>query len=145
MTLRACDSYAAAAALAATLLITAACGSPETPQPAAGPAPGGPPAATAPETAAPVVTVIEPAPGSSSGHISLFRWEPVTGADGYRVQVTAATDQRIVWDSPVMTETEAHLPNTIALEPESYFWQVTALKGGQVLVASAPSRFLVTP
>lgn len=142
MTLRACAPFSRAAAIAAALLLTIACGgSPEAPQPAAAPAP----AAPAPASAAPVVTLIEPAPGSSSGHISLFRWEPVQGADGYRVQVTAATDQRIVWDSPVMTETEAHLPNTVALEPESYVWQVTALKGGQVLVASAPSRFLVTP
>ncbi len=103
--------------------------------------------AAAPQAAssAPVLTIIEPAPGSSSGHISLFRWEPVPGADGYRIRVTAATDQRLVWDSPVITETEAHLPNTIALEPESYFWEVTALKGGEPMVASAPSRFLVTP
>jgi hypothetical protein len=96
-------------------------------------------------SSAPALKLLEPAEGSSSGHISLFRWEPVEGADGYRVQVTAATDRRIVWDSPVMAETEAHLPNTIALEPESYYWQVTALKGDQVVVASPPSRFLVTP
>lgn len=145
MTSRASRRLNGAVAATCALLVTVACGgSPEPAAPAATPAPAAEPAAPAASTA-PVLTIIEPAPGSSSGHISLFRWEPVAGADGYRVRVTAATDQRVVWDSPVMAETEAHLPNTIALEPESYFWQVTALKGDQVVVASAPTRFLVTP
>jgi len=142
MSLRASSPLACAAAALSIVLLTAACGGGAPQAPAESTAT---PAQSAPAATAPVVTLIEPAPGSSSGHISLFRWEPVAGADGYRVQVTAATDQRVVWDSPVITGTEADLPNTIALEPESYYWQVTALKGGQVLVASAPSRFLVTP
>ncbi|MEZ5286441.1 MAG: hypothetical protein R2712_16855 [Vicinamibacterales bacterium] len=124
------------------LALATACGSPEPAAPAAE-TPAAAPAETKP--AAPAVQLIEPAPGSSSGHISLFRWSAVDGADGYRMQITAAADGRVVWDSPVFHETEAELPNTVALEPESYFWQVTALKGDQVLVASAPSRFLVTP
>jgi len=128
--------------VASFIVLTAACGgnTPQAPAESAAPAAAAPAASTPP-----AVTLLEPAPGSSSGHIDLFRWEPVEGADGYRVRVTAAIDQRTVWDSPVISETEAHLPNTIALEPESYFWQVTALKGDQVVVASAPTRFMVTP
>jgi hypothetical protein len=92
-----------------------------------------------------VLTVIEPAPGSSSGHISLFRWTAVEGADGYRMVLNAVTDGRTVWSSPVLPAPEAELPNTVALEPEGYYWQVTALKGNEVVATSATSRFTVTP
>lgn len=57
----------------------------------------------------------------------------------------ATTDGRTVWESPVVAETEAHLPNTVALEPEGYVWIVTALKGDAVIATSATSRFTVTP
>ncbi len=67
------------------------------------------------------------------------------GATGYKVRLLAATDGRTVWDSPVIEETEAHLPNTIALEPEGYIWTVTAMKGDQVIATSPQSRFTVTP
>jgi hypothetical protein len=50
-----------------------------------------------------------------------------------------------VWESPVVSTTEARLPNTVALEPEGYLWTVTAMRGTDVLVASTPSRFTVTP
>jgi len=136
-------------AVATIALITAACGGSE---PAATPAaaPATPPAATAAATAeapatAGVVRITEPAEGSSSGHISLFRWAPVEGATGYKMHLTASTDGRTVWDSPVVTETEAHLPNTIALEPEGYVWTVTAMKGDAVVATSPASRFTVTP
>ena len=92
-----------------------------------------------------MVKVVEPAEGSSSGHIDLFRWAPVEGATGYRMRLTASTDGRTVWESPVVTQAEAHLPNTVALEPEGYVWTVTALKGEAVIATSGTSRFTVTP
>ncbi len=133
-------------AAASALLFTVACGGSPAPAPAATPAPAAPaaaPATDAPSTAG--FRPLEPAEGSSSGHVDLFTWSAAEGADGYKVKVTAATDGRIIWDSPVITGTEARLPNTVALEPEAYFWQVTALKGTTELVASSPVRFLVTP
>jgi hypothetical protein len=130
------------------LLLTAACGGGEPAAPAASPAvtPTTPPAATAnaPATSG-TVTIVEPAEGSSSGHIDLFRWTAVEGATGYKMRLLASTDGRTVWDSPVLTETEAHLPNTIALEPEGYIWTVTAMKGDSVIATSPQSRFTVTP
>ncbi|MCC7127183.1 MAG: hypothetical protein IT178_20250 [Acidobacteria bacterium] len=134
-------------AAASALVFTVACGGSPAPAPAATPAPAAAPAAT-PAADAPSPAgfrPIEPAEGSSSGHIDLFSWSAADGADGYKVRVTAATDGRVIWDSPVITGTEARLPNTVALEPEAYFWQVTALKGGTELVASPTVRFLVTP
>jgi hypothetical protein len=92
-----------------------------------------------------VVKIVEPAEGSSSGHIDLFRWTPVEGATGYRMRLTASTDGRTIWESPVVAETEAHLPNTVALEPEAYVWTVTAMKGDAVIATSPMSRFAVTP
>lgn len=89
--------------------------------------------------------MLEPSEGSSSGHISLFRWVAVEGADGYRMRLNATADGRLIWESPVVSETEVHLPNTVAMEPEGHVWQVTALKGGAVVAQSVPTRFAVTP
>jgi hypothetical protein len=136
---------------AAVVLMTAACGggsstpaeAPATPAPAA----DTPAAAPATPAAAPagVIIPLEPKEGSSSGHIDLFRWEAVPGAESYVVKVTAVTDGRVLWESPALTTTEAHLPNTIALEPEAYFWQVKASAGGKQVAETGAIRFLVTP
>ena len=135
---------------AAVVLVTAACGggsstpaeAPATPAPAADTS-----AAPATPAAAPagVIIPLEPKEGSSSGHIDLFRWEAVPGADAYVVKVTAVTDGRVLWESPALTTTEAHLPNTIALEPEAYFWQVKASAAGKPVAETGAIRFLVTP
>lgn len=124
----------------AALFFTVACGGSPASAPAATSAPG---AQSQPK--APSLTLIEPISGASAGHIDTFSWSAVEGADGYRLNLTAATDGRVVWQSPVVTTTETRLPPTVALEPESYFWQVTALRGTTEIVASAPSRFAVTP
>ena len=140
---RALTSFSALAASAA-LVFTAACGGPSeapaTLEPTVAPA-----ETSAAADAGPAITLIEPAAGSSSGHVAYFRWSAVEGADGYRMRLNATTDGRLIWESPVLDATEAELPNTVALEPEGYVWEVTALKGGETLVQSAPSRFAVTP
>jgi hypothetical protein len=140
--------FSAARAAVFITVFTVACGGSQPVAPASRPA--GPAAAPAAGTAAPaaapgIVSIIEPGEGSSSGHIDLFRWSPVEGATGYKMHLVAATDGRTIWDSPVLTTTEAHLPNTIALEPEAHVWTVTALKGESVIAESGVHRFLVTP
>ena len=142
MILRRTPDFCAAIAAASLVVLTTACGGSQPAAPASSPAPAA--GASAP-AASGVVEIIEPAEGSSSGHIDLFRWQPVTGATGYRMHLAAATDGRTIWDSPVLTTTEAHLPNTIALEPEAHVWTVTALKGDAVVADSGTHRFLVTP
>ena len=137
--------FCGVAVAASFLTISVACGSPDAPAPAATSAPAGSAAPAPAASAASSVNIVEPAEGSSSGHISLFSWTAVEGADGYRMHLAAATDGRTIWDSPVLTTTEAHLPNTVALEPEAYVWQITALKGTEVLATSPLSRFTVTP
>ncbi len=113
-------------------------------------APPGAAAATAAPAAAPAaaptlaVTLLEPAEGSFAGHIEMFRWSPVAGADAYHVKISSLAG-RVVWESPALTTAEARLPGTVSLEPEAYMWQVTAMKGTETIVVSAAGRFTVTP
>lgn len=127
--------------------MTVACGGgapASAPAPAAAPAPTAAAPAEAPKPAG-TLTLIEPLEGAMGGHIDTFSWSAVDGADGYVIKITAVTGDRVVWESPVMTDTETKLPATVALEPEPHIWQVTARKGGEVLVTSAIHRFTITP
>lgn len=132
-------------------LISAGCSSPAAPpQEPAGAAPAAAPAAAAPEAkpaeAVPsgTLTLVEPPDGQFSGHVSLFRWSAVSGADGYKIKISTGAG-RVVWESAVIAETEAHPPNTVALEPEPHTWVVTALKGAEVVATSPTFRFTITP
>ena len=107
--------------------------------------PPAPPAAPAAPKPAGTVTLIEPAEGAMGGHIDMFRWSPVNGADGYVIRIVAVTGNRVVWESEPMTATETKLPATVALEPEVHQWSVTARKGADVLATSATQRFTITP
>ena len=128
----------------ALIAFTVACGGAPASAPAPAPAPAAAPAA---EAATPVGTMslLEPIEGAMGGHIDMFRWSAVEGADGYVIKITAVTGDRVVWESPVMTTTETKLPATVALEPEPHTWQVTARKAGQPLVTSATQKFTITP
>jgi hypothetical protein len=94
--------------------------------------------------AAPAVTLTDPPSGAFSGHFDTFRWSAVDGADGYRMKITSG-DGRVVWESELLKTAEVHLPSSVSIEPESYFWQVTAMKGATTLATSAQSKFTVTP
>ena len=128
------------------IVLTVACGgAPDSaPAPAAAPAP----VAAAPrEAPKPVGTLslLEPIEGAMGGHIDIFRWSAIEGADAYIVKIQAVSDGRVVWESPALTATETRLPTSVALEPEVHTWQVSARKAGQVLVASATQKFTITP
>jgi hypothetical protein len=125
-------------------LAAAACGGGNTTNEPAPVAPAAPAAPAAPKPAT-TVTLLEPGEGAMGGHIDMFRWSPVEGADGYVIRIVAVTGNRVVWESEPMTATETKLPATVALEPEVHQWSVSARKGGQVLVTSATQRFTITP
>ena len=110
--------------------------------PPAAPAPPPPPVAPKPTT---TVTLVEPGDGAMGGHIDMFRWSPVEGADGYIIKIVAVTGNRVVWESAPMKQTEAKLPATVALEPEVHTWSVTALKGSETIATSPTLRFTITP
>jgi hypothetical protein len=129
-----------------TIVVVAAAGCGQNAAPPASTATTTPaaPVAAAPKPAA-TLTLVEPAEGAMGGHIDTFRWSPVDGADGYVIKIVAITGDRVVWESAPMTATEATLPKTVALEPEVHTWTVSARKGSEVLVTSAPHRFTITP
>ena len=134
---------------ATAIVATVACGSPApSPTPSATPTvtPSASPstAATAPKPAA-SLTLLEPIEGAMGGHIDMFRWSPVAGADGYVIKIVAVTGNRTVWESAPMAATETKLPATVALEPEVHTWSVEARKGSEVLATSATQRFTITP
>ncbi|OFW42864.1 MAG: hypothetical protein A3J29_02475 [Acidobacteria bacterium RIFCSPLOWO2_12_FULL_67_14b] len=124
------------------ILSVAACG-PGAPAPSSAPAPAATAPAPAPKPAA-AITLLEPADGASAGHIDLFRWSAADGADGYIIRILGS-DGRVVFESPLLTATEAHLPKTVGLEPEAHTWSVTARKAGEALVASPVFKFTITP
>jgi hypothetical protein len=89
------------------LVFAAACGGGEsaTPAPAAAPAPA-PAAAPAEAPKAPAnLTLLEPIEGAMGGHIDMFRWSPVAGADAYVIKIVAITGDRTVWESAPLTVT----------------------------------------
>ena len=135
----------APAAVGAALIVSIACGGADSAAPAtsSAPAPAAAPAA-APKPAG-TLSLLEPAEGAMGGHIDMFRWSPVEGADGYVIRIVAVTGNRVVWESEPMTATETKLPPTVALEPEVHTWSVTARKGGTALATSATQRFTITP
>jgi hypothetical protein len=114
------------------------------PAPAAPAQPAAAPAAPAAKPAG-SVTLLEPGEGAMGGHIDMFRWSPVDGADGYVIRIVAVTGNRVVWESEPMTATETRLPPTVALEPEVHQWSVSARKGSDIIATSAIQRFTITP
>ena len=100
--------------------------------------------ASAPAKPAVSLSLIEPTDGVFSGHIDLFRWNAVDGADGYVIRILGS-DGRLVFESPVLTATEARLPKTVGLEPEAHTWSVTARKGSDVVATSPTFKFSITP
>ena len=130
----------------ALIALTVACGGAPTsaPAPAAAPAPVAAAPGDAPRPVGPL-SLLEPIEGAMGGHIDIFRWSAIEGADAYIVKIQAVSDGRVVWESPALTATETRLPTSVALEPEVHTWQVSARKAGQVLVASATQKFTITP
>ena len=126
-------------------ITAAACGNNNNASGEPPPAAPAPPSAPAPPQPATTVTLIEPSEGAMGGHIDMFRWQPIDGADGYVIRIVAVTGNRVVWESEPMTATETKLPATVALEPEVHEWSVSARKGGEVLARSATQRFTITP
>jgi hypothetical protein len=129
----------------AIAIVSAACGGGNNNSESA--APTQPPAPEAPAAPKPAttVTLLEPTDGAMGGHIDMFRWSPVAGADGYVIRIVAVTGNRVVWESEPLTATETKLPATVSLEPEVHTWSVTARKGAAALATSATQRFTITP
>ena len=81
----------APAAVGAALIVSVACGGADNAAPAASSAPA--PAAAPAElrrNRLRTLSLLEPAEGAMGGHIDMFRWSPVQGADGYVIRIVAS-------------------------------------------------------
>ena len=67
-----------------------------------------------------------------------LRWQPVAGADGYRVELS---NGGLLWTSGRVSDTRVVLPADVVLSPRvAYYWKVTALAGpDRRLLADAAS------
>jgi hypothetical protein len=125
------------------MVAAAGCGQNAAPPASTTTTPAGAPAV--PPKPAATISLVEPIEGAMGGHIDTFRWSAVEGADGYVIKIVAVTGDRLIWESAPIAATEAHLPTTVALEPEVHTWTVSARKGTAVLATSATQKFTITP
>jgi len=71
-----------------------------------------------------------------------FAWTAVEGADTYAIGIWNEVDV-LVWRDDHVTGTSVTRPDTLQLEPGTYFWSVSALRQGQEISDSGLSAFVV--
>ncbi len=87
---------------------------------------------------------VEPA-GALSRAPDVLRWQPATGARGYRVELLDA-DGDPLWTSPAVTSTGLPWPDEVAPVPGTYYWRVLVLPEGGGPPRSSPLvRFDLEP
>ena len=87
------------------------------------------------------LSLLEPPAGDTVGRTPSLRWAAWDGATGYRVRVTDAATESVVFEVTV-SETQAIVADSL-LPTRTYTWQVEALddKGG--LLATGSEQFVV--
>lgn len=73
-----------------------------------------------------------------------FEWTAVPGADSYSVGIWNEVDM-IIWRQNDIPGTSVARPAEVRLEPGTYFWMVSALRGGEQIAESGLSAFVVRP
>ncbi len=74
----------------------------------------------------------------------LFEWTAVPGADSYSIGIWNEVDM-LLWRQDRITTNSFDSSQTLRLEPGTYFWSVSALRGGEEIAASGLSAFVVRP
>jgi hypothetical protein len=70
-------------------------------------------------------------------------WAPVEGADAYRITILAENLDEMFEIGPFPDNTLVFVPSEHALKPGRYFWEVTALAGGDALASLGPAPLFV--
>jgi hypothetical protein len=72
----------------------------------------------------------------------LFSWTPVPGATRYALGLWDDVD-RLQWRRDDIPEAKVTRPDELRLEPGTYFWSVTALRGNDAVGESGRAAFVV--
>lgn len=92
---------------------------------------------------APRLDHLIPARDSQGSQPSRFEWTAVPGADEYSIGIWNEIDM-MIWRKDQITAT-SFVPTDLKLDPGTYFWTISALKGGEEIAASGLSAFVVRP
>jgi hypothetical protein len=85
-----------------------------------------------------------PARDSQGSLPSRFEWTAVPGADSYSVGIWNEVDM-LIWRLDNIPTNSFDRPDSLRLEPGTYFWTISALKDGEELTSSGLSAFVVRP
>jgi len=90
--------------------------------------------------------LLRPYPGQSVTFPLVFEWEPVAGADSYRLEVFDDT-LMLVWESSEIAGTFFQPPEQLRRKLVGdgvYYWMITARRNGARLAESGLSNFNIT-
>jgi hypothetical protein len=71
-----------------------------------------------------------------------FAWTAIDGADLYSIGIWNEVDQ-MIWRQDNIASTSVTLPESVRLEPGTYFWSVSALREGSQIAESGLAAFVV--
>ena len=90
----------------------------------------------------PALDHVQPARDSSGPVPPRLVWTTVAGADTYSVGIWNEVD-RLMWRQDGIAGTSTPGPTTSELEPGTYFWTISALRGGDEIANSGLAAFVV--
>lgn len=93
-------------------------------------------------TRAQTVDHVAPARDSMGPLPARFVWTAVPGADSYSIGIWNEVD-RLLWRMNNIPTTSVARPADVELEPGTYFWSVSALRGGYQIGESGLAAFVV--
>jgi hypothetical protein len=83
-----------------------------------------------------------PRPDYVGAHPTKLEWTEVAGADSYAVTVENEIEL-VMMEKEGLTTASMPWPKEVHLEPGTYFWRVTAIKGNRILADSGRAAFVV--
>jgi hypothetical protein len=85
---------------------------------------------------------LTPRPDYVGPHPTKLEWTEVPGADSYAVTVENEIEL-VMMEKEGLTTASMAWPKEVHLDPGTYFWRVTAIKGNRILADSGRAAFLV--
>jgi hypothetical protein len=89
-----------------------------------------------------VIDHLIPARDSQGRVPSQFSWTAVAGAEEYSVGIWNEVDM-LMWRVDHVPGTSTPRPEDLKLEPGTYLWAISALRGGQQIAESGLAAFVI--